>query len=268
MKEQVWQEIDVSRFATFSMEVYGSGKENPASQQESTVMMRLFAQSEDKDALASFKRAIFYNGMQGYCGLHLAMDWRTMEPRPYVRYFPSLVPSSGVRLKVRFVGDEGAGIEVAPKGEHECAARAAEQESHDPENPAALESFGETERRPLGDLVFARSGDKGGNANVGVWVRDKAAWPWLRSFLTKAMCVELLGEDWKDHYKVERCEFEGLMAVHFVIKGLLQEGVSSSSVLDGFGKSVSEFMRARHVDLPTKLLQVEQHRRTTMRGKL
>jgi hypothetical protein len=78
----------------------------------------------------------------------------------------------------------------------------------------------------------------------------------------------LLGDDWKDKYSVERCEFGELMAVHFVIKGLLQEGVSSSSVLDGFGKSVGEFLRARHVDVPVELLEAEERRRATMKGKL
>ena len=47
------------------------------------------------------------------------------------------------------------------------------------------------------------------------------------------------------------------MAVHFVIRGILQDVVSSSSILDGFGKSVGEFIRARHVDLPKDLLQTE-----------
>ena len=75
--------------------------------------------------------------------------------------------------------------------------------------------------------------------------------------MTRDRCVELLGDDWKDDYSVERCEFEGLMAVHFVIKGLLQEGVSSSSVLDGFGKSVGEFLRARYVDVPVGLVEAE-----------
>ncbi|KAL5376581.1 hypothetical protein DPSP01_010374 [Paraphaeosphaeria sporulosa] len=266
MKDQVMREIDPKDFSTFSMEVYGSSPEDPKSQQECTVTLRMFAQSEDKDAMLKFKRAIFYNGMQGYCGLHLAMDWRTMEPKPYVRYFPSLVPSVGVQLTASFV--DGRVVNVPPKTKEECAEKVAEQLNYDPEAPASLSSFGHTARRPLGDLVFARSGDKGGNANVGFWVRERAAWPWLRSFLTRERCVELLGDDWKHRYSVERCEFGRLMAVHFVIKGLLQEGVSSSSVLDGFGKSVGEFLRARHVDVPVELLRAEERRRATMKGKL
>ena len=113
----------------------------------------------------------------------------------------------------------------------------------------------------MGDLVFARSGDKGGNANVGLWVRDDSAWSWLRGFLTKRKLMELLGDDWHDGYKIERCEFSSLWAVHFVVKGILQDGVSSSSVLDGFAKSVGEFLRARVVDLPVDLVKREDERR-------
>lgn len=266
MRDQVMREIDPSDFTTFSMEMYGSSPPDPKSQQECTTMLRLFAQSEDKDAMQKFKRAIFYNGIQGYCGLHLGMDWRTMEPKPYVKYFPSLVPSASVPLKAHFIG--GGSVDVPARRKEECAASVPAQPDYEPSSPASLASFGPTQRRPLGDLVFARSGDKGGNANVGLWVRDRAAWPWLRSFLTKQKCVELLGDDWKEGYRLERCEFDGLMAVHFVIRGLLQEGVSSSSVLDGFGKSVGEFLRARHVDVPVELVKTEERRRTTMKGKL
>ncbi|KAH8656758.1 hypothetical protein BGZ61DRAFT_320203, partial [Ilyonectria robusta] len=61
--------------------------------------------------------------------------------------------------------------------------------------------------------------------------------------------------DWDERYSVERCEFPHLHAVHLVIKGILQDGVSSSSVLDGFGKSISEFLRARVVELPGDLVE-------------
>ncbi|KAF2735578.1 DUF1446-domain-containing protein [Polyplosphaeria fusca] len=268
MKDQVLREINPADFSTFSMEVYGSSPWDPKTQQECTVMLRMFAQSEDKDAMMKFRRAIFYNGMQGYCGLHLGMDWRTMEPKPYVKYFPSLVPSVGVPLRVKFVGGEGETVQVAAKRKEECGGGVPAQLNYEPRDAADLASFGKTNARPLGDLVFARSGDKGGNANIGLWVRDRKAWPWLRAFLTSERCIWLLGDDWKKHYSVERCEFNDLMAVHFVVKGLLQDGVSSSSVLDGFGKSVGEFMRARVVDLPKDLVESEERRRTQMKGKL
>jgi len=96
-----------------------------------------------------------------------------------------------------------------------------------------------------------RSGDKGGNANVGIWVRDESQWPWLQSFLTIERFKSLLGKEYKG-YRIERFEAPSLFAVHFVTYGILQDGVSSSSLLDGFGKSHGEFLRAREVDIPAK----------------
>lgn len=110
--------------------------------------------------------------------------------------------------------------------------------------------------------MFGRSGDKGGNANVGFWVREPQAYPWLQAFLTIPRLIELLGNDWSSAYRVERFEAPNLWAVHFVVYGILQEGVSSSSVIDGFAKSFGEFLRARLVDLPANLLRDEQKRRS------
>ena len=92
-------------------------------------------------------------------------------------------------------------------------------------------------------------------------MRDAEAYPWLQAFLTIPRLIGFLGDDWSDEYRVERFEAQGLWAVHFVVYGILQEGVSSSSVIDGFAKSFGEFIRARIVDLPLSLLQTEQKRR-------
>ncbi|KAH7119857.1 hypothetical protein B0J11DRAFT_570278 [Dendryphion nanum] len=261
MKAQVRGCIDVEEFTTFSMETYGSAPPDPKRQQDCTVMMRIFAQAEKKETIHKFRRAVQYNGLQGYCGLHLGMDWRTMEPKPYVRYFPSLVPSENVQMTVYFVGDQRSGI-LIPKLQKQILAPAApSQLSYNPTDPTPLSKFGSTIQAPLGNLVFTRSGDKGGNANIGFWVRSASSYPWLRSFLTTSTLISLLGDDWRPHYRVERCEFAGLWAVHFLIRGLLGEGVSSSAVLDGFGKSVGEFLRARVVDLPQELIDEEGKRR-------
>lgn len=269
MKTGVLQRINKDDFFVFSIERYGSSPADPQSHASATVMIRFFAQSPRKEALAQMGQAIFSNGLQGYCGMHAAMDWRTLAPKPYVRYFPALVSQSLVPLQVHLMPEGGhkagsATVTDVPAREASlCADKAAVQPIY--ESTVAPPKYETTVRRPLGDLVFARSGDKGGNANIGFWVRDEAAYPWLQSFLTTVRAKLLLGDDWKDTYKVEkveRCEFPKLRAVHILVRGLLQDGVSSSSIVDGFGKSVGEFMRARHVDLPIELVEVEDKRRT------
>ncbi|OLN91688.1 hypothetical protein CCHL11_06645 [Colletotrichum chlorophyti] len=259
LRKQILDQIGPGNFTTFSIEKYGSSAADPRSQKTCTTQIRLFAQASDRESFKQFKRSVFYNGLQGYCGLHFGMDWRTMEPRPYVRYFPALIPQSKIALSVSFVdGDMGIAVEPRPEGDYGLIPR---QQDHEPATPIARNISSLVSRRPLGDLVFARSGDKGGNANIGFWVREASAWPWLQAFLTKRKLTELLGDDWQDEYVLERCEFSAIWAVHFVVKGILQEGVSSSSVIDGFAKSMGEFVRARFVDLPLALVEAEDERR-------
>ncbi|GLZ34763.1 hypothetical protein Lesp02_69500 [Lentzea sp. NBRC 105346] len=105
-------------------------------------------------------------------------------------------------------------------------------------------------RKPLGTIAGARSGDKGGDANVGVWVRTDAAYAWLREYLTVEKLKELLPEA----TTVDRYELPNLKALNFVLHGLLGEGVASSTRFDPQAKALGEWLRARHVDIPEELL--------------
>lgn len=130
----------------------------------------------------------------------------------------------------------------------------APRRDYPPTSPQPLEIFGETTMRPLGDIALARSGDKGANINIGIFVTGSRQWDWLRNFLTKTQMKTLMGTDWKDDFWIERVEFSELRAVHFVIYGPLGRGVSSCSRLDSLGKAFAEFIRARHVPIPTQFL--------------
>ncbi|MEV1145438.1 acyclic terpene utilization AtuA family protein [Micromonospora sp. NPDC049799] len=105
-----------------------------------------------------------------------------------------------------------------------------------------------TRRGPLGELVGARSGDKGGDANLGVWARTDATWEWLRGWLTVERLAELLPET--APLSVERYELPNLRAVNFVIRGLLGQGVAASTRFDPQAKALGELLRSRIVDLP------------------
>ena len=108
---------------------------------------------------------------------------------------------------------------------------------------------------PLGNIVIGRSGDKGPNVNMGLFTDRPEIWDWLRSFLTLEKMKELVGGDWKPDFKIERVEFPSIYAVHFVIYGILGRGVSSSTLLDNRGKGFTDYIRAKHVDVPEKFLQ-------------
>jgi len=111
---------------------------------------------------------------------------------------------------------------------------------------------GRTVRAPLGRIAGARSGDKGGSANVGVWVRTPEAYAWLERTLTVERLRQLLPE--ARGLEIERYPLPNLLAVNVVIKGLLGEGVSSSARSDPQAKSLGEYLRARTADIPETLL--------------
>ena len=81
-------------------------------------------------------------------------------------------------------------------------------------------------RARSGTLCGARSGDKGGNANVGVWVRSAEAYAWLERVPHRRALRALLPE--ARELEVERYELPNLLAVNFVLKGLLGDGVAAS----------------------------------------
>ncbi|MEV4755780.1 acyclic terpene utilization AtuA family protein [Micromonospora sp. NPDC049559] len=108
-----------------------------------------------------------------------------------------------------------------------------------------------TRRAPLGEIVGARSGDKGGDANLGVWARSDAAARWLREWLTVERLRELLPETGR--LPIERYELPNLRAVNFVLRGLLGEGVAASTRFDPQAKALGELLRSRVVDLPAEL---------------
>ncbi|MDX1620175.1 MAG: hypothetical protein R3320_04240, partial [Nitriliruptorales bacterium] len=101
-------------------------------------------------------------------------------------------------------------------------------------------------------VVGARSGDKGGNANVGVWVRNADAYPWLRDFLTVDRFRELVPD--AAQLDVQRYELPNLNALNFVVVGLLGMGVSASTRIDPQAKGLGEYLRSRVVELPSRLL--------------
>jgi hypothetical protein len=111
---------------------------------------------------------------------------------------------------------------------------------------------GPTRDIPLGRLCGARSGDKGGAANVGLWAVSPEAYAWLRGYLTVERLRELLTE--AADLKIDRYELPNLLAVNFVIHGLLAPGVSGTTRPDAQAKGLGEYLRSRLVPVPAGLL--------------
>jgi len=142
---------------------------------------------------------------------------------------------------------DGARVDIPAASETRELAAAAE-----PPLPEALPS-GPTRRAPLGLVAGARSGDKGGSANVGVWVRTDEQWRWLAHALTVAKLRELLPET--ADLPVTRHLLPKLRAVNFVIEDILGQGVAYQARFDPQAKGLGEWLRSRHVDIPERLLE-------------
>jgi hypothetical protein len=110
-----------------------------------------------------------------------------------------------------------------------------------------------TIRAPLGRIMGARSGDKGGTANIGVWARSDASFRWLERTLDVAMLEKLLPET--AGLRIARHVLPKLRAMNFVVEGLLGEGVMSSFRFDPQGKALGEWLRCRMVDIPVAIMR-------------
>lgn len=147
-------------------------------------------------------------------------------------------------------------IAVLPDGRRVAVPRAgrtrALQPVGTPPLPPPLSPAGPVRRAALGLVAGARSGDKGGDANVGVWVRSDEAWRWLVHELTVETFRELLPET--DGLTVTRHVLPNLRALNFVVEGLLGEGVAAQARFDPQAKGLGEWLRARRLDVPDVLL--------------
>jgi hypothetical protein len=126
-------------------------------------------------------------------------------------------------------------------------------------NPAGMPTTGvstpdkgATTRAPLGRVIGARSGDKGGDANLGVWARTDDAYAWLCGYLTTGELRRLLPE--AAELAIDRYELPHLRALNFVLRGLLGAGVAASTRFDPQAKALGEWLRSRLADIPAALL--------------
>ncbi|EGX59775.1 hypothetical protein SZN_10833 [Streptomyces zinciresistens K42] len=141
---------------------------------------------------------------------------------------------------------DGRRIEVPP-----APATAVPEEVPEPALPPPWPA-GPTRRAPLGLLAGARSGDKGGDANVGVWARTDDAWRWLAHELTAARFQELVPES-RD-LAVTRHVLPRLRALNFTVEAILGAGVAAQHRFDPQAKALGEWLRSRHLDIPESLL--------------
>ncbi|MFD9943408.1 acyclic terpene utilization AtuA family protein [Nonomuraea sp. NPDC059023] len=204
-------------------------------------LLRITVMSADaKVAGRAFSSAVVETGLASYPGFYGLTP--PGNASPYGVYWPVLVPAGSVRARVTV---DGTPVEVPAGAEHTGGFDGTAAE-------APAYTGGPTARAPLGRVAGARSGDKGGNANLGVWVRSPAQYGWLAAYLTADRLRELLPR--LAGYRLDRYELPNLNAVNFVVHGLLGRGVAASPRLDPQAKALGEELRAQMADIPADYL--------------
>ncbi|RYZ13415.1 MAG: DUF1446 domain-containing protein [Comamonadaceae bacterium] len=243
---------------------FGTAAEQPQTQWEATVPVRIAAASDERDALTEEQ---FFNKLNSLYlwsvpGFYTDSGAeRALKPQRRIQYWPALLSISQLSHRVTF--EDGRTIEIPPSP---AAVPALAQPRHD-EPVAAAPAAGAAaagrapvmQHAPLGRIAHARSGDKGGNSNIGIWAADPRAWPWLRETLSTATLRRLLPQ--AEGLEIVRHELPHLRAVHFVVRGLLGHGGSTNLQADQVGKAIAEFVLARRLPIPVELL-IDHHRRS------
>jgi hypothetical protein len=217
-------------------------KEDPASNAQATAVWRLTLKDPDERRLGrAISDAVNELGLATIPGF---FGMGGSPARPYGVYTPAVIDPALVPQHVVFLDGPTTVVESTIEPD---------ETSVEPSpSPTTAVPGGPTRWAPIGLVVGARSGDKGGNANLGVFARDDEAWAWLESYLTVDRLRDLLPE--AADLPIDRHAMGNIRSINFLIHGLLQEGVAASTRQDGQAKSLGEWLRARHADIPEALL--------------
>ncbi|MEM7412769.1 MAG: acyclic terpene utilization AtuA family protein [Myxococcota bacterium] len=230
-------------FQHVSTHLMRNDKPDPETNEQGVAILKISVKDPDEKKVGrAFSNSITELGLATIPGF-FGVGGGPSAGRPFGVYEPACVPADRVPQSVTVGNDTREVSSVIP---------AAEVQVTPPAEPSAGAPGGATRHAPFGLVYGTRSGDKGGNANLGVFARSDAAWAWLDAFLTTEKLQELLPET--APLRVDRHRLPNLRSLNFLVHGLLEEGVAASTRQDGQAKSLGEWLRAREVELPEALL--------------
>ena len=220
-------------------------KKDPNSNEEAMASLRISVKSKNPDLVGRlFSAKIIELALANYPGFFTGGGVRSGGP--VLVYWPALIDSKHIKEIVHLDGKE---IEILPTNQLNL------EEIYYQKQPIEIKPAPSDEviNKPLGNLFGARSGDKGGCANIGVWAKSENAFSFLHEFLTVKKLKELMPD--VAQFEIDRYELPNILSLNFYIHGILQDGVSSNTRKDGQAKSLGEYLRAKYVDIPKSLLE-------------
>ena len=239
-EEAIWARVDGGKdsFETADVELTGS---DPA-------LLRITVLDQDKARVGrAFSAAVVETGLASYPGFYALTP--PGDASMYGVYWPTSVPADLVTARVVI---EGSGAWSGPARARPSSEPGTARPEPAPTASADPAPAVPTRQAPLGLVAGARSGDKGGNANVGIWVRTDDQFRWLDGYLTTERLAELVPA--MARFRIERHRLPNLRALNFVIFGLLGRGVAASTRLDPQAKALGEEVRAAMADIPAQFL--------------
>ena len=232
-------------YAKVTERVVRTDKADPATNEEAAAVWRLTVYDDDETRLGrTLSDSMNELALATIPGMY--SPGSAARPRAFGVYRPATVPAQVVPQYVSFLDGERTAVDPVPIPAEPALPVPSPAPSVDGRD------WGPTLPSPLGRVVGTRSGDKGGNANLGVFARSADAFEWLDGFLSTEQLRELLPE--AAPLRVDRHRLPNIWSLNFVIHGLLGDGVAASSRQDPQAKSLGEWLRARMVEVPENLL--------------
>jgi hypothetical protein len=230
------------KFAVENVQLIRSDKEDPKTNDEAFAYLRVSVMDPDAKKVGKFSAKIVELGLANIPGFTATAP--PTKGGPAIIHWPTLISTKHIQQKVMVeekvvMVDSVLPDPLAPVPEAKKITI--------PPMP-----IGKMIRMPLGRVFATRSGDKGGNANLGVWAKTPEAFAFLREFLTTEKLKELLRDI--SGFEMERYEFANLLAVNFYIKGVLGEGVAASMRSDPQAKTLGEYLRAKVIEMPEAIV--------------
>ncbi len=272
VREQLTDALAASPPECVEWQLERTAQDDPATQAAATARLRCHVRSSSPEAVGrSFSGAAVELALGSIPGFTLTAPpgngspFGVYEPAYVDQSVPAhvVVHADGSRTPIPPPSDSGSithGYEPneAVRDSYKTKQHHPSPAPHPSQEPPPVGLTNEYVRAPLGRIAYARSGDKGGDANIGVWVRadhpDRdAAYAWLRDLLDEQTVKALLPE--AAELDLDVYELPNLRAVNIVVHGILGEGVAASTRFDPQAKALGEWLRARHVDIPAELVK-------------
>ena len=233
------------QFDKVDIQLHRTDKENPTSNEEAQAFLRIDVMSSNPDLVGRLFNAKIielalanFPGWTGRSGV--------VPSGAYIEYWPALVNSKYIKEHIHI---DGKVIDIIPTSQMDLEEKYYQKVPYE-NNKLDVSNFKE---EYFGKIFGTRSGDKGGCANLGVWAKSQDAYSFLFEFLTVKKLKELMPD--LDEFQIDRYELPNILSLNFYVHGILQDGVSSSTRMDGQAKSLGEYLRAKKINFPEQLLK-------------